>query len=112
MKLRRTALSAVLLLTLSACNNTDQNAEVSIQAKDGSVNINSGGLEKITDSTLKGPADISISKEGNVSVNGKNIGVNIDTSGLNIKMKDGKGIQIDSGKIKVNIGGIKVDIQK
>lgn len=111
MHVKKLALLAIPVL-LAACESLDQSPEVSIQAKDGNVNVNSSGLEKATDSTLKGPASINISKDGNVSVNGQNVGVNVDSGGLNVKMKDGKGVQIDSGKIKVNIGGIKVDIQK
>lgn len=95
-----------------ACENTDEQAQISIDAKDGNINVNSSGLEKFTDSTIKGNANVNISKDGNVSVNGKNLGVNVDSTGVNVKMKDGKGITVDSEKVQVNIGGFKVNIQK
>ncbi len=111
-KLKLLALLAFPII-FAACENTDQNSpEVSIEAKDGNINVNSSGLEKFTDSTIKGNANVNISKDGNVSVNGKELGVNVDSTGVNVKMKDGKGVTIDSEKVQVNIGGFKVNIQK
>lgn len=114
MKTRKLIYAALLLIpfVFAACENTDEQAQISIDAKDGNINVNSSGLEKFTDSTIKGNANVNISKDGNVSVNGKNLGVNVDSTGVNVKMKDGKGITVDSEKVQVNIGGFKVNIQK
>lgn len=112
MKKIQYAIYLFTVLSLTACENTDQqskeNAEVSVKAKDGNISIDANGIKQIADSG----ASINISKSGNVSVNGKNIGVNVDSTGVNVKMQDGKGIAVDSNKIKVNIGGFKVNIEK
>ena len=106
--------SALLMMPLMfvACENTDEQSQISINAKDGNINVNSSGLEKFTNSAIKGNANVNISKDGNVSVNGKNLGVNVDSTGVNVKIKDGKDIIVDSEKVQVNIGGFKLNIQK